>query len=330
MDLTLIICALFFLSPLVSGKLQHIENGTYANIISEAQCSGPTTITTSSDADAINSCSTFKGDIVIDSAASGDIYLNGIDTITGSLTAINVTSLTSLNANKLSTIGGDLYLWNLPKLSAVAFTSLEQVQTLSCVGLPELKSLPFDTGLTEAAYIWVSDTGLTTFAGITLTTVEAVNFNNNAKLETVDLDALVNSTLSLSFQANSPSLTIQLASLQAVFGNLTFQNVSGIDISDLQNVTGSFTCYSCSMANYTAKWVQHVAGDLAFVSCDLQSLEFPSLAIVGGEFQLSNNSQLTELSTFPWLASVEGPMILHGVFDSWVCCLSLINAADLC
>lgn len=281
-----------------------------------AQCNGPKTISTSADAESISRCQTYDGDIVIGAGASGNIHLNGVKTVTGNLTAADAPLLTSLNADSITSIGGTLRLSNLTRLSDFGFPLLERVQNLAWTGLPSLQGLSFDTGLTEAESIYISNTGLINLSGFTPVVVDSIDVNNNAYLETVNLNELENATSTLSFRSNAPNLIVQFESLQFVSGNLTLRNISGLSVPDLQNVTGSFTCHSCAMATFKATWVQSVGGTLAFVSTDLQTLEFPDLTYVGGGFQLSNNSQFTSLSGFPLLDTVGGSMILNGAFSS--------------
>lgn len=242
--------------------------------------------------------------------------MNGIETITGNLTAADISSLKSLNADNVTSIGGTLRLSNLTRLSDFGFPLLERVQNLGWTGLPALKGLSFDTGLTEVNSIYISNTGLINLSGLTPIVVGSINVHNNAYLETVSLNELENATASLSFWSNAPNLIVQFESLQFVSGNLAFRNISGLSVPDLQNVTGNFTCHNCAMATFKATWVESVGGTLAFVSTDLQTLEFPDLSYVGGGFQLSNNSQLTGISGFPSLDTVDGSMILNGVFSS--------------
>lgn len=201
-------------------------------------------------------------------------------------------------------------------LNDFGFPLLEHVQSLTWTDLPSFQGLSFDTGLTETESIYISNTGLINLSGFTPVVVDSIDVNNNPYLETINFNELENATSSLSFQANAPNTIIQFESLQFVSGNLTFRNISGLSVPDLQNVTGSFTCYSCAMATFKATWVQSVGGTLGFVSTDLQSLQFPDLTYIGGGFQISNNSQLAELSGFPWLDSVDGSMILNGIFSS--------------
>lgn len=281
-----------------------------------AQCSGPRTITTNADAESISQCQRYNGDITIGIGASGNIHLNGIETITGNLTAADASSLISLNADNITSIGGTLRLSNLTRLSDFGFPLLERVQTLAWTGLPSLEGLSFDTGLTEVESVYISNTGLINLSGLTPVVVGSIDVNNNAYLETVGLNDLVNATSTLSFRSNAPNLVIQFESLQFVSGSLFFRNISGLSVPDLQNVTGSFVCHSCAMATFKATWVQSVGGTFAFVSTDLQTLEFPDLTYVGGGFQLANNSQLAGVSGFPLLDTVGSSMILNGVFSS--------------
>src|SRR3954454_9814124 len=116
-----------------------------------AQCNGPTiTIQNSGDAQALESCSTIKGDVIIASTAAATIALNGAQQITGDLTCQNAGQLTELSADQLGTIGGRFYLSNLTILSTLAFSSLNNVHEIYWVGLPALQGLNFPQGVSKA------------------------------------------------------------------------------------------------------------------------------------------------------------------------------------
>src|SRR5437763_11653732 len=112
-----------------------------------AHCNGPTTtIQNTGHAQALEACSTIKGDVVIAPVATAGISLNGVQQITGDLTCQNAGQLTELSADQLGTIGGKFHLNNLTILSTLAFSSLNDVNEIYWVGLPALQGLNFPQG----------------------------------------------------------------------------------------------------------------------------------------------------------------------------------------
>lgn len=279
------------------------------------QCDGPSiTISSSADADSIASCKLYDGDIVISASTTDNITLTGIENIAGDLTAINA-SISALSAPNLITIGGTFQLSHLGQLSTLAVPSLTTLSSISWVNLPSLRSVDFEGGVSQAGNIVIFDTGLLSIGGLSMVLAKSINISNNAQLETIGLQDLENAT-SLSFQTNVPTLSLQFDSLQFVFGNMTFANISALSTPDLQEVTGAFTCYSCSMATYRSTWLMSVGLNMAFVSTELSKLDFPDLVDIGGGLQLSNNSKLRVVDGFEMLESIEGGVTLNGNFDA--------------
>lgn len=279
------------------------------------QCDGPSiTIYSRDDADSISSCKTYNGDIIIDPSTTGNITLTGIENITGDLTANNG-SISALSAPDLTTIGGTFELSHLLLLSTLDVPGLTALNSISWMNLPLLRSVDFEEGLSKAENIYIFDTGLLNIDGLGMMLASSIDISNNTQLETVHLQDLENVT-SVSLRANAPTLGLNFESLQFVFGSMTFANISALSTPDLQNVTGAFTCYSCSMATYRSTWLQSVGLNMAFVSTDLSRLEFPDLTQIGGVLQLSNNSNLRVVDGFEMLESIEGGMTLNGNFDA--------------
>lgn len=130
------------------------------------------------------------------------------------------------------------------------------------------------------------------------------------------MNNLVNVTESLSIQANAPNINLLFESLESA-GNLTFRNISGLSLPSLADIQGSFACYSCAIATFTANNIQNTGGSVAFVSTDLQSLDFPHLVQIGGGLQLSNNSNLQQIGGFSHLERIQGSLTLNGNFEGY-------------
>lgn len=280
-------------------------------------CNGPSiTIATSADAEQIANCETYNGDVIIDPSASGIIQINGVQQITGDLTCINATQLTAITSDQINTIQGTWNLQDLTILSTLQFDSLTGVNIINWVGLPALQSLNMGQGIQRANSVYISNTQLNNINGIELTAVGTLNINNNFYLTDVNVNDLKNVTSALSFSANGRDLAISFPNLQNA-ANLTFRNVSKIDMPSLANVAGSMGFYSDTFKTFTAPNLTQTGGTLAFVdSPSLTSFAFPALTTIGGGFLVANNTNLKAIDGLPKLATIVGALDFAGTFDS--------------
>jgi len=282
-----------------------------------AQCSGPsTTITSQADASGIASCSTYKGDVTIDTSASGQIALDGVQQITGNLICQNAPAITEISADQLGSIGGTFGLSNLTIMSTLAFSSLNTVNIIEWVGLPALQGLNFPQGVSSANNVLISNTQLNTLSGIELQSVSDLDINNNPYLNTVNVNEITNITGSLSFAANSKDLAITFDNLKQA-NNLTFLNVSSVSMPSLSLVNGSLGFYSDTFETFAAPNLTQTGGALAFVDCpNLSNISMPELLGVGAGFLIANNTALKKIMGFPKLEVVVGALDFAGDFNN--------------
>lgn len=279
-----------------------------------AQCDGPFQIQSQGDADAIRTCSTIEGDVNIASTVAGTLKLNGIQQITGNLFCSNATQLTTLSSDTLGSIGGKFELEELQILSTLQFDSLFEVLTIQWVALPALQSLDFTRGVTQVENILVSNTGLTSLNGLELETVGIMNINNNRYLDTVDVNNMAEVTESISFAANSRMLAINLPNL-IIAANMTFRNVSDVQVPSLSYVNGSIGFYSngfesISLPNLTETGLALVFQD----NMSLSNVSCPLLTQVGAALNINNNPDLETIDGFPMLEVVVGAIDFSGDF----------------
>jgi hypothetical protein len=279
-------------------------------------CDGPSiTIVTSADAEQIADCETYDGDIIIDPTAQGIIAINGVQQITGDFTCVNATLLTSITSDQINTIQGTWHLEDLTILSNLQFNSLTGVDTINWVGLPALQSLNMAQGIQRANDVYISNTQLNNINGIELSAVATLNINNNFYLTDVNVNDLKNVTQALSFSANGRDLAISFPNLQDA-ANLTFRNVSKIDMPSLANVAGSMGFYSDTFKTFTAPNLTQTGGTLAFVdSPSLTSFAFPALETIGGGFLVANNTNLKAINGLPKLTTIVGALDFAGTFN---------------
>lgn len=281
-----------------------------------AQCSGGLTINSQTDADSLQSCTKYTGDITISSQASGTIALNGVKQLTGDLKVINATQLSSLTADQLNAIGGTWNMQDMTILSNVAFDSLTSVDQIYWVTLPALQGLNFAQGIQKATNVLISNTQLYTSDGIELQTVGILNINNNPYLSTVNVNNLKNVTNQLLFSANAMNLAVSFPNLQGA-ANMTFRNVSSVQMPSLSSVAGDMGFYSDNMNSFSAPNLTSTGGSLSFFDCpSLTNTSFPSLTQIGGGFNLVNNTALKAITGFPALKVIVGGLNFVGEFDS--------------
>ena len=279
-------------------------------------CSGPSIkIASTSDAQQIQDCQTYEGDVIIDPSASGQIAINGVQQITGDLSCNNATQLTAITSDQLNSIGGAFSLTGLTILSTLEFDSLTGVNRINWVGLPALQSLNFEQGVSRSNQVYISNTQLNNINGIELTAVGSIDINNNPYLTSVNVNDLSNVTTSLSFSANGRDLEISFPNLESA-ANLTFRNVSKIQMPSLSTVAGSMGFYSDSFQSFSAPNLTQTGGTLAFVdSPNLASVSFPLLTEIGGGFLIANNTDLTAITGFPKLKTIVGALDFAGTFS---------------
>lgn len=253
--------------------------------------------------------------MAIDSSVSGTLTLNGVQEITGDLECINATQLTSLSADSLATIGGKFNLQELQILSTLAFGELSEVLTIQWVALPALQSLAFNRGVSKVTNILVSNTGLTSLNGLELETVGLMDVNNNRYLDTVDVNNMQTVDKSISFAANSKTLAIKLPNLN-IAANMTFRNVSDVQVPSLTYVNGSIGFYSNTFESISLPNLTETGQALVFQDgIGLSNVSVPLIQQVGAALNINNNPDLKIIDGFPALEVIVGALDFSGDFD---------------
>jgi hypothetical protein len=230
----------------------------------------------------------------------------------------NATQLSSLTSDQLNSIGGTWSMQDMTILSNVAFDSLTSVDQIYWVTLPALQGLNFAQGIQKATNVLISNTQLYTSDGIELQTIGILNINNNPYLSTVNVNNLKNVTNELLFSANAMNLAISFPNLEGA-ANMTFRNVSTVDMPSLSSVAGNMGFYSDNMKSFSAPNLTSTGGSLSFFDCPyLTTTSFPSLTQIGGGFNLINNTNLQAIAGFPLLKVVVGGLNFVGTFGRYV------------
>lgn len=279
-----------------------------------AQCSGTSTLQSAADASALSSCSTFSGSIAIATGTTDSIALNGINRITGSLTADNVTEMTELSADSLQIIDDSFTLNSLTILSTLNFPELTSVATIDWTALPALQGLSFTTGVQTAGTVSIINTQLATLDGIDLTTVDSMTITNNNYLDDIDMQ-IGNITTALIIEANGRNVTASFPNLIWAY-NITLANVTEIDIPSLASLNGSMGIYANYFTSISAPNLTTVGGSLSFQSNeDMTNMSFPELKTVNGGLDVVNNTALKTID-FPALETVGGAVDFEGNFTT--------------
>jgi hypothetical protein len=123
-----------------------------------------------SDLDALSTCSTVTGNIIIDSISIASVTIpQGVQHVKGDLRVSQIKSVVSFSASGLQSISGTFELLNLTGLQSLTAPSLTSVGGINFVILPLLQTMSL--GITEAGNVRISDTQLSALNGLSLSTV---------------------------------------------------------------------------------------------------------------------------------------------------------------
>jgi aspartate 1-decarboxylase len=275
------------------------------------------TINSTADATTLaSSCTTFTGNIVIGTGATGAIDLTGITQLKGDLVAEDNEALTAITSN-LNAISGAFRLHNLIGLSTLQFESLKSVGSIDWATLSQLDTLTFGTpGITTASSIVIGDTFLSSLDGIDVTSLDVLNINNCHRLQTLDLP-LTNLSTTFDLQANGAAnnLKVTLNDLTWI-ANMSVQDTAQFLVPALEVVNGSIRFDNNLFESFTAPNLTSVqTGDISFVSNNgLTNISFPELTSMGGGLLIANNTKLIDIDGFNELKTVGGAIKLRGNF----------------
>jgi hypothetical protein len=292
-------------------------SSTSASSSSPTQCSQPTaTVNSQSDLTNLQDCTTFTGDLVISSTASGILTLTGIGQIVGSLIANGSAGLTSLVAPTLNSISQEFNLVGLTTLTNLQFTELTSVDSIVWNNLPALSALTFPAVVTQASNVNIQDTQLTSLTGINLNTVDTMLISNNRFLTSIST-GITNVTTSLEIDSNGLSLMVNLPSLNTSGGDLTFRNTSGVSIPALTAVNGVLTFLSNTFDSISAPNLTSVTGLSISANPNLANISMNALSeIGGGGITVQNNSALVTINGFNSVTKDSGTFDFLGNFTT--------------
>lgn len=225
--------------------------------------------------------------------------------------------MTDFSSTSLETIGGSFTLHNLTSLSTLGFSKLTEVGSIDWATLTLLPELNFGTpGVTKAKSVIIADTFLQTIDGINVQSLTDMNLNNNKRLTKFSTSIKSLSNV-LNVQANGLNLELEMPNLEWI-ANLTIANVTTFSAPSLKTVNGSLRFDSNYFESFAAPNLTEVQdGDISFVSNpQLTNLSFPALEKIGGGLTVANNTALEKVDGFQSLERVGGAVAFRGSFTS--------------
>ncbi|KAF2002712.1 hypothetical protein P154DRAFT_135481 [Amniculicola lignicola CBS 123094] len=298
------------MSPLTRFVLPALAAASSAYAAS-CSVSATSTIQNSGDATGLASCKTFTGSIAIATGTTDSIAINGVTKIQGNLVASNASQLQQLSGDSLEEITGTFLLDDVQVLNTVSFPKLTKVNTIRWNALPNLQTLAFTAGISEAAVIDIQNTQLQTLQGINVKQIDSFTLANNRYISEVNMQ-LGNVSVSLVLEANNPEVTVSFPNLEWA-SNMTFRNCSSVDVPSLTKLNGSMGFYGNVLTSFSAPNLTEIGGALAFVSnTELTNITLPQLTVVNGALQIANNTKLSKINGLPKLKTIGGALDFNG------------------
>ncbi|CRG87369.1 Protein ecm33 [Talaromyces islandicus] len=279
-----------------------------------SSCDGtktPIVISSQSDADALEDCSTIEGDVKIDSSIEGNLDIHGVQIITGDFVADGAENLHQLTASSLSSIGGTFKLHNLILFTAMAMDTLSDAGSLNFTTLPNLGTLIFDNKIRNTGSITIVNTGLDSLEDIQPDSVGDFTVTGNTRLFNLTMDTMTNMTGSFYLNAALTDVSVSFPNLVTA-KELTFVDVQSVSLPSLASVTGKLNVSSEYMRNFSAPSLstgESVSFDLAG---EFNNLSMPELKTLSGDLDISSHGALEHITGFPKLTTIQGNLKVAG------------------
>lgn len=303
-------------TALVSGMLAAVamaSNSTSTTSVpSSCTINSTATATQQSDLDKYSGCSTLVGNLTIGGDQLNQGVLTGVKYLDGSLTIYNATTLTQFNADDLQNITHSLSLQDSTELITASFNSLQGVDTIKMVALPNLNN--FVTDVKSASVIYISDTALQTVEAFEeLQQVKSFNLNNNNNLGNLE-SALKTVEDSLEFSSNGNGSNVTFDHLVWA-NNITLRGVHRASFVSLETVNASLGFINNSIDALNLSNLTSVGGSFSVISNEqLTGVNASELKTVGGGFIIANNTHFKKIEGFHDLSSVGGAIAVVGNF----------------
>jgi len=279
--------------------------------------SATATIENAADASAFATCTnTFTGSIAVATGVVDDIRLDGIKAIKGDLIIEGNDKLQRLSGANLKTVTGKLTIDNVAELAALSFPMLEEVDTLTLKGLPNLRSLEFTTGVSKCDHLDVENTKLQSLEGINLEEAADIFIANNNEIASITMK-ITNITNFLTLSFNNAEVNVSFPNLESA-NNISLRAIGSLNIPSLSKINvGDFGIFeSDNLASLSAPNLTKIDGALVINNNEgLKNITFASLTDVGANLQIANNTNLHEIAGLPKLKNVQAALDMSGNFS---------------
>lgn len=258
------------------------------------------------------SCDVVDANVVVDDGVAGTLSIEGPKQLKKDF-IINATKLISVSSSTINSVDGKMHLEGL-LLSSISIQSLESVNIMELINLPQLNAFTFGaSAVAKAKSITISDTFISDLV-LNILTAERIEISNNSKLTNFTSALVANVTKYLGLTNNGNNMQIQLPSL-ANAGDMQFRGVKMINIPVLSRIESLKINDSPELPSVAADNLTEVFSSLTFINNkELDNLSFKALRIIKGDMTIQNNTALTKINGFSRLETV-GNILLRGVFE---------------
>jgi hypothetical protein len=271
-------------------------------------------IHTQADLDDITSqCSDIAGSIVINGYHSPVIDTGELQTVGGDVMVVNASSLVRINLSKMAVIGGTFGLKELTSLTSVNAPHLNTVGVIDWRVLPIMSTVNFESGIVDVNSITISDTSMIGFFGFDVDRLDTLNINNNRFMESISSN-LKGISRKLSISANARNAQVDFPKLEFA-NNITIRDVGSLNIQNIENVNASMELINNNFNIVKFPKLKTIGGTLSLIeNYNLRDAEFFAVDDIGGGLMIVNNTNINKINSFPRLSSVGGAIEFEGDF----------------
>ncbi|KAH6643791.1 hypothetical protein C7974DRAFT_5551 [Boeremia exigua] len=236
-----------------------------------ADCAGSFEIKSSADVTALNQCTTFTGNVSFAGKGMGDITLNGLKTVTGTIKIVDSDAVLSISSTTLESIT-TLTLSNLPKLTTLTLPALTNFSKLDFTGLTSLKGCDIANGplKRDVSEVSITNTALEKIEWLKWPVASALTIAANMKLTdfTLPYDK-ISAGSSYQFSINRVLTNLDFSQITGIYGSLTLNGNSdrALNFDKLETIDG-YVRLSGPFSNITMPQLNSINGALRAESSD--------------------------------------------------------------
>jgi len=225
----------------------------------------------------------------------------------------------------LETITGTLTLANMSSLSTINLNSLTDAANIVFSGLGALGSLGFadssgSGGLKQVGQVTIQNTHVTDLTGFdTATQIDGFYITDNGLLSNITfaVDSIDTVVIGPNDVSSETGVMFSMPNLETA-NHFVIQNCSSVSIPKLETVEGNFELIGNTFDNFTASKINWVGGLVIANNVDMKNMSFPALTAVNGSnstLSVTNNTKLMDIGGFGNLKEVDGDVNLVGNFS---------------